>query len=110
MSLNLLPSAIAPIIVILLLMIVGIFGFFSIVGEGEITSVFEREYTVTNASTNQSLYVIGGLENIIVEQILSDGTVIYVDPAYWDYTMLYITVNHSILIWEVKKWKRKEEE
>jgi len=91
-------SLIASIIIILLLMLVGVFGFFSIVEEGDITSVFERDYVVVNASTNQSLYVIGGLENIIVEQILSDGTVIYVDPAYWDYTMLYITVNHSILI------------
>ena len=91
-------SLIASIIIILLLMLVGVFGFFSIVGEGDITSVFQKDYVVVNASTNQSLYVIGGLENIIVEQILSDGTVIYVDPTYWDYTMLYITVNHSILI------------
>lgn len=92
------PRNIGAIFIVLLLMVVAVFGFFSIVGEGDITNVYEKYFPVVNASVNQSLYVIAQLENVVVEQVLSNGTIVYVDPTYWDYALLYIEVNHTVLI------------
>ncbi len=91
-------SSIGAIIIILLMFVVGVFGFFSITGEGNLSADYNRTFAITDPLVNQSLYVIGGLDNVIVEQILSDGSIVLVDSLEWDYDMLYIVVNQTVLI------------
>jgi len=91
-------SSIAAVIIILLMLLIGVFGFFSITGEGDLSADYQKDFIIVNASQNQSLYVIGGIDNIIVEQILSDGSIVFIDPLEWNYDALYITVNQTVLI------------
>ena len=91
-------SSIGAIIIILLMLLIGVFGFFSITGEGDLSADYNRTFAITDPLVNQSLYVIGGLDSVIVEQILSDGSTVLVDPLEWDYDALYIVVNQSALI------------
>ena len=91
-------SSIGGIIIILLMLLIGVFGFFSITGEGDLSSDYNKTFAITDPLVNQSLYVMGGLNGIIVEQILSDGSIVFVNPLEWNYDALYITVNQTVLI------------
>ena len=66
--------------------------------DAEVDTTYEQMFIVTDASVDQLLSVVGGLEDIVIKQVLSNGTVLLVEDIYWDYDFIYITVNKSILI------------
>lgn len=86
-------------ILCLLIIPVGIF-VFSITSQTintEVDTTYDVSFTVTDLTIDQILCVDRRLENILVKQVLSNGTVVLVDTTYWDYDLDRIIVNKTIL-------------
>ena len=81
------PGGIATVITMIILLIVGITGFYSILGEGNLLDDFNQNYTVTDRTVNKSCEVGFGfnIDSATIEQILTDGTVITIDSNNYTY-------------------------